>query len=521
MITSSNAETRLHTTCGSDGHVANGLRVICVGSALIPLRRRLRTIRGVAAAPTVSLRTASRVLCLAGCALLAGCAPPEPESAAGSSAFSTDVPGIEERHLSPDFWLAQTRHGDEIVLSADEIAAFNRRAFDAVDNMVRLDALPEAFDRDELVERIRSISKPSSYERWYANGIKFTDADWARFDAMLNLDGIAERNPLRFGMVVERASMRTYPTGERIYNTETPTDIDRFQENGLFPGDAVAILHASTDGNWLLVQTYNYLAWAPRNAIGVGDLDAILDYRRSERFLVVTGDKVFTTFNPELPATSELQLDMGIRLPLLPSAQAGNALRGQNPYTSHAVLLPVRDAAGRLTFEPALVARGQDVNVGYLPYTRGNVIRQSFKFLGERYGWGHDYNARDCTGFVSEVYKTFGILMPRNSGDQRDSVIGENLRFGESDDREARIAGLGTLDVGDLVYIPGHVMLSLGEVDGEPYVIHDVNGLNYAGPDGELYSGVLNTVAVTPLKPLKSDEGKHYVDLMLSIKDVR
>lgn len=431
------------------------------------------------------------------------------------------MPGIEERHLTPDFWLARTTDSDEVVLTADEIAAFNRRAFDVADTMVRLDALPASLDRDELGERIRRISRPSSYDRWYANGVKLTDADWMRFDAMLNLDGIEERNPLGFGMVVRRSSMRTYPTSERIYNTATPTDIDRFQENGLFPGDAVAILHTSSDGDWLLVQSYNYLAWAPRDAIGIGELDAILEYRQNERFLIVTGDKVLTNFNPELPATSEVQLDMGVRLPLLSGAEVGNALRGQNPYTSHAVLIPVRGADGGLSFEPALIARGQDVNVGYLPYTRGNVIRQSFKFLGERYGWGHDYNARDCTGFVSEIYKTFGIVMPRNSGDQRDSVIGENLRFGEDATREERIAGLGTLDVGDLVYIPGHVMLSLGEVDGEPYVIHDVNGLNYAGPDGGLYSGVLNTVAVTPLTPLKSDAGQHYIDLMMSIKDVR
>ena len=462
-----------------------------------------------------------RIFGIAGLALLAGCERPASEYEAGIPTFSSDVPGIEERHLKPEFWLARTPDSEEIVLGAGEIAAFNRRAFDVADTMVRLDALPESLGRDELVERIRRISNPPNYDRWYANGTKLTDADWARFDAMLNLDGIEQRNPLRFGMVVRRSSMRTYPTAEPIYNTGTPTDIDRFQENGLFPGDAVAVLHTSSDGNWLLVQSYNYLAWAPRDAIGLGELDAVLEYRRSERFLVVTGDKVLTTFNPELTATSELQLDMGVRLPLLSAAEVGHALRGQNPYTSHAVLIPVRDASGSLAFEPALIARSQDVHVGYLPYTRGNVIRQSFKFLGERYGWGHDYNARDCTGFVSEIYKTFGILLPRNSGDQRDSVIGENLRFGEDADHAARITGLDTLDVGDLVYIPGHVMLSLGEVDGEPYVIHDVNGLNYASPDGGLYSGVLNTVAVTPLTPLKSDEGRLYVDLMMSIKDVR
>jgi cell wall-associated NlpC family hydrolase len=60
----------------------------------------------------------------------------------------------------------------------------------------------------------------------------------------------------------------------------------------------------------------------------------------------------------------------------------------------------------------------RDTAPDYLPLTRANVIRQAFKFLGERYGWGHSFNARDCSGFTNDVYRSFGILMPPNSGAQ-------------------------------------------------------------------------------------------------------
>jgi hypothetical protein len=40
------------------------------------------------------------------------------------------------------------------------------------------------------------------------------------------------------------------------------------------------------------------------------------------------------------------------------------------------------------------------------------------------------------------------------------------------------------LEVGDLVYIPGHVMMAIGVVEGEPYVIHDTTGLSYQRDDG-------------------------------------
>ena len=452
---------------------------------------------------------------------IGACSEAPPPS--GGTPFKTDVPGIEERHLDPEFWLERTRNADRLLMSAGDIRAFNNRSFDVVDNMVRLNSYPESLDRETLVERVRQISKPSQSDRWYADGRQLTAEDWAGYDAMLNLDAIEDSNPVAFGLIVKRANMRSYPTDDAIFNTETPTDIDRFQENGLFPADAVAVLHTSRDGEWLLVQSFNYLAWVRREYVAIGSPAAVLDYRRAleEQTLVVTGDKVFTAYNPHVEAVSELQLDMGVRLPLVPRDEAGNDVHGQNPYASHVVRLPVRRDDGSLAFETALIPRSQDVSLGFLPYTRANVIRQSFKFLGERYGWGHDYNARDCTGFVSEVYKTFGILLPRNSGDQRDSVIGDNTRFDDSSEQSKRLAALGSLDVGNLIYIPGHVMLHLGDVNGDAYVIHDVNGLSYTTADGELYSGVLSTVAVTPLEPLKSSSGKDYVDLMMSIKSIR
>ena len=45
--------------------------------------------------------------------------------------------------------------------------------------------------------------------------------------------------------------------------------------------------------------------------------------------------------------------------------------------------------------------------------------------------------------------------------------------------------------IGDLIYIPGHVMMYLGEHQGEPYVIHDVKGLGYNKGDGSFYSSAL------------------------------
>ena len=99
-------------------------------------------------------------------------------------------------------------------------------------------------------------------------------------------------------MVVKRTSLRTFPTWDRVLNSGLDQDLDRFQESGMFPGEAVAVLHQSADKKWLLVRAYNYLAWAPAEDIAFADADKIKAYREQDNFLVITGAKVNTAYVP-------------------------------------------------------------------------------------------------------------------------------------------------------------------------------------------------------------------------------
>lgn len=435
--------------------------------------------------------------------------------------FVSDVRDVTEKHLSPDHWITPSSRS-KILMTAAEIQNFNARNIAADKTLFDLASLPQTLSKSTLMARIRSISNISKYPRIYSDGTPVSADDFARYEANLNLQAIQEENIVRFAMAVRRTPLRTYPTLDLLFSSDADNrDIERFQESTLFPADIAVVLQESTDGNWSLIQSENYIAWVQNKDIAVGSRAEILAYKAAENFLVVTGDKIQTTYNPEVPDVSELQLDMGVRLPLDRPEEFQHNLYGQNPYLSHMVKLPIRQPDGRLAFRHALISRAKDVHVGYLPFTEENIVRQAFKFLGERYGWGHRYNGRDCTGFVSEVYKSFGILLPRNSGDQGKSSLGENTRFDKGTLRDAKHAVLHQSRVGDLVYMPGHVMMILGQSDGQPYVIHDVTGLGYMQQDGKIYKGTLNGVSITPIIPLQSNPKRTYVDTVSSIKSIR
>jgi cell wall-associated NlpC family hydrolase len=441
--------------------------------------------------------------------------PPAPESAPPHG-----VIGVSEAQLSPDFWIARLEQPDRVILSPKAIAGQNEKLFRVDDSMNDLRSLPETLGKKELVASIGGLSVLPGAPLFDEQGNPVPAAALKQFVQALDLDAIPERTHARYGMALKRTPLRRFPTDLRVFSSRGDTDIDRFQESALFPATPVVVWHRSRDGEWLWVTSPNYQAWVHAEDIATGARAAVFAYWEKAPYRIVTGAKAHTVFTREQPQLSELQLDMGLRVPLARLAPDA-PVNGQHPYTSWVIELPVRDAQGALAFAPALLQKNQDTAADYLPLTRANLIGQAFKFLGERYGWGHSYNGRDCSGFVSEVYRSMGVELPRNTNDQRFSPGLDHTVFGENDSAAARRAAVDKLEVGDLIYIPGHVMMMIGRIDGAPYVIHDTNGGSFLDADGNLRSMHLNAVSVTPLLPLRFNEKHSYVDRITSIVRIR
>jgi cell wall-associated NlpC family hydrolase len=426
-------------------------------------------------------------------------------------------PGANGAQLSAQYWVTRTPTAEKALLSPEQLAAQNRRLFAEDPSMSSIESLPASMSRAEIAQRIARLSKMPSRPVYFADGA-LVDEAWAkvRLDS-LALDAIPENQALRFALVVRRASLRTFPATARVFTDPADHDIDRFQESALFIGTPVAILHSSRDGRWRFVLAPNYAAWIEADALAEGGRDAVLAYANRQPARVILGARADTVFTPEDPRVSEVRLEMGQRLPLA-SVSPDLPVNGQHPYTSWPILLPVRNAQGGLDFAPALLPKTADTGPAPLPFTRANLLRQAFKLLGERYGWGHDYNGRDCSGFVAEVYRSVGVELPRNTGDQSKSpVLTNRTVFGPQDDRKAREQALAKTQPGDLLFIPGHLMMVLGHVDGKLYVIHDIEGGTVLDDEGKPRRLHLNGVSVTPFAPLRFDEFSDFTDELTTI----
>ncbi len=432
----------------------------------------------------------------------------------------TDPLGVRAAQLAPAYWIAKLERPDQRMLDADAIAAQNARLHASDPTWNDLAALPSTLEREQILGWIQARSQRPQKTLYDEAGKRGNDRQIDRLIAALDLDAIPQTQVTRYGMIVRRASLRTFPTHLRVFTAPGDADIDRFQETALFPGTPVVIAQGSRDRKWWFVVSPLYTGWVEKSAVAEGGRDEVLAYAAREPSLLVTGATARTVHAPGNAALSELQLDMGVRVPRLDDVPPTATINGQLAYAAWPVQLPVRTEEGRLAFAPALLPRGADVAESPLPLTRANVLRQSFKFLGERYGWGHDYNGRDCSGFVSEIYRSMGVSMPRNTVDQRRSPAFDRVDL-ENATPQQRASALRALQVGDLLYVPGHVMMIVGRERGDPWVIHDVQGINVFDSNGALQRLTLNAVSVTPLLPLRADADTPLTDRILAIVRMR
>ncbi|MGB9988546.1 SH3 domain-containing protein [Massilia sp. SM-13] len=442
---------------------------------------------------------------------------------AGAAALTVSpsgVPALREEMLSADFWIRRAPSPNAVLLNPRRAAAQRAAAYAPGGGFIDVAKLPATLTQAQVAEWVKQAAQSPVALAVEDNGRAVTGPVLQELRGNTALERIPASAPARYGLSVQRTPMRTLPSDRRFFAASDQRDYESLTAGVLFPGEPVLIAHHSLDGQWLLVVTTQGPAWVKSTSIAEGAADAVFAYAAKAPGRVITGDHVATVYTPEAPEVSELDLDMGVALPRA-DVEPSEPVNGASSVASWPVLLPVRQQDGSLAFRSALIRRSADTAGGYLPATRANILRQAFKFLGERYGWGHQFNARDCSGLISEVYRSMGILLQHSSAIQGSSNALKHRLFSEKDSHAERVKALANAQVGDLIVVPGHVLMIIGHINGEPYVIQDVPYAVFKDPaSGQVRKTKLNQVSVTPLLPLYADDTKLYVDAMTSLVHV-
>lgn len=396
-----------------------------------------------------------------------------------------------DKLVSADFWCQKNPQGNQVILDAQGVQAFNEKVRHASSSVPDLLNYPASISGSDLKAKIMNYTILE--DELYLHGNKVSENYKKILRSQTNANSIPAKVVPRYGVIVRRSSLRNLPTGEGLFYYAGDTDFDALQETELDPGEPVVVLHQSANKFFYYIQSLNYSGWISTFDIALTDAKTWRQFADPEEFLVVTDSNLTLKIGSE-----QVVYQQGSKLPLLRSSEV------------YQVLTPMRKKDGTLMTEELFIKKDNTaVHEGYLPYTSNNIIRSAFKFYGMPYGWGGMKKSVDCSSLLFNAYRTVGITLPRNADEQETTAGVIHSLDGQTDGQ--KLAVINQLIPGSGLYMDGHCLMYLGNINNEPYGLHALG--SYVNAKGERV--VTMKVVVSDLT-LRRGTGESFLESLTS-----
>jgi len=371
---------------------------------------------------------------------------------------------MDKLNIDENFWLKTIRDPDKLLFSNSTIEKFNMLFNENIFKESE-DQIPE-FNIKDILKNFKPKSKNFKIETIE--------------EELRNAEPVDE-----YALTVNFSNIRSLPTDVFFYSQGEPL-LDRLQESGIEIGEAVRLILKGK--KWAYVKTPFYRGWIKLKDIAVGKKDEIIDFLNSKEFYVVLGSYAYTM--PSIDKKISMKLfRMGTKI-----------AKGIFPYNNlHIdtlkipVKIPVKSKG--LHFENAFFSHREDISFGYLKPTRRNILKTALKLVNIPYGWGDSFFAFDCSSTVRSIYKTIGIYLPRNTSQQENVTIGKRVDFTNKSIKE-KLEILNEFDLGDLLFMKGHVMMYFGKINGVHYIFHNFHKMFLNGTIVSVDSALITPIDI-------------------------
>lgn len=226
------------------------------------------------------------------------------------------------------------------------------------------------------------------------------------------------------------------------------------------------------ENGWYLIRSGSVTGYVNGEYVLTGEEGAALAAQLGQRLAVVHADVLRVRMEP---STEAVILDMvpgGATLAVTGEQEgwvkvrvaAGEGYVSQDyveVYTGYQTAESVQEEAQRLARQteshrqPTVAMASKGASTGSSSSDSSvslgrQIADYALQFVGNPYVYGGTSltDGADCSGFVQSVYKNFGILLPRTSGEQGACGIS--------------VGGLDAAQPGDLIYYSGHIGIYIG-----------------------------------------------------------
>ncbi len=285
----------------------------------------------------------------------------------------------------------------------------------------------------------------------------------SRYRAWIRNANYGKRDTLRYhAITMERVNVHALPTTHAFYLDPRKVGegfpFNYNQNSALHMNVPLYVSHLSRDGKWAFVRASYAFGWVKTSDIAYVDKKFIRAFKNGKYAITIKDN--LRLFNEKGKAVSFVKLGT-----LFPVAKDGKRY-----------LAAARTARGQALIKKVQVHTKGIIAKKPLPFTSRNVARVAREFYGEPYGWGGGYGCRDCSATTRDFLGVFGIFLHRNSSKQAKDGQTIYIRGSSKKARKRHIIREAE-PFRSLLYVPGHIVLYLGQYRGEPVIMHTYWGI--------------------------------------------
>ncbi len=302
-------------------------------------------------------------------------------------------------------------------------------------------------------------AKEKTYRRW---GERISKR-W--FDEQIKNSNFEAYNSVaKPAIMVRHSDIKLYPTDEEIFYDPKRTGegfpFDYNQNSAIYLNTPIFVSHYSKDKQWVYIRSAFAFGW-----VKIEDMAFVSDAFKSRfqngNYAITVKDNLYLEDDGKILSV----VKMGTLFPIKD--------RKEKIY-----LFAQRDTNGNARIEETTPAKINLIAKKPIKFNQYNISYISKQLVGEPYGWGGKLGARDCSALTRDFFAPFGIYLPRNSSQQAKESGGEYISLAGLSPKERKETIVKyAKPFRSLLYVPGHVMLYLGEYNGEPIILHNYWGV--------------------------------------------
>jgi len=281
--------------------------------------------------------------------------------------------------------------------------------------------------------------------------------NWIKNEQMAQLDTKKYK-----AITIRRTDVKAFPMSRSFYlDPKRPGEgfpFDYNQNSALHINVPLYISHFSRDKRWAYVRASYSFGWVKVADLALVGNDFIKAFK-NDNYAITIKDNL-RLYDDQNRSFSIVKL--GALFPL--------------SHDKKSYLTARRNAKGQARMHKVKMATPHIIAKKPLPFTSENVAMLAKEFYGEPYGWGGSYECRDCSATTRDFLGAFGIFLRRNSSKQAKDGNSIKIKGLEKKIKKGTIISQAE-PFRSLLYVPGHIVLYLGEYKGEPVVMHTYWGI--------------------------------------------